>query len=96
MVKGFVVEQTSIPIAQGELLNNACEWKTLITERYIDYIRVHLSQIGGYFPGEKAADICGTIWCSYSISTGAGDMSPVAHAANIHIDLAAQNFGVQE
>ena len=23
-------------------------------------------------------------------------MSPLAHAANIHIDLAAQNFGVQE
>ena len=27
---------------------------------------------------------------------GPGDMSPIAHAANIHIDLAAQNFGVQE
>ena len=27
---------------------------------------------------------------------GPGDMSPLAHAANIHIDLAAQNLGVQE
>ena len=27
---------------------------------------------------------------------GPGDMSPLAHAANIHIDLAARNFGVQE
>ena len=27
---------------------------------------------------------------------GPGDMSPLAHAANIHIDLAAPNFGVQE
>lgn len=25
-----------------------------------------------------------------------GDMSPLAHAANVHIDLAAPNFGVQE
>ena len=88
-------EQTSIPIAQGELFNNACEWKTLITERYIDYIRVHLSQIGGITPARKLqifAEQFGvrTAW------HGPGDMSPVAHAANIHIDLAAQNFGVQE
>lgn len=88
-------EQTSIPIAQGELFNNACEWKTLITERYIDYIRVHLSQIGGITPARKMqifAEQFGvrTAW------HGPGDMSPVAHAANIHIDLAAQNFGVQE
>ena len=27
---------------------------------------------------------------------GPGDMSPLAHAANVHIDLAAPNFGVQE
>lgn len=88
-------EQTSIPIARGELFNNACEWKTLITERYIDYIRVHLSQIGGITPARKLqifAEQFGvrTAW------HGPGDMSPVAHAANIHIDLAAQNFGVQE
>lgn len=88
-------EQTSIPIAQGELFNNACEWKTLITERYIDYIRVHLSQIGGITPARKLqifAEQFGvrTAW------HGPGDMSPVAHAANIHIDLVAQNFGVQE
>ncbi len=88
-------EQTSIPIAQGELFNNACEWKTLITERYIDYIRVHLSQIGGITPARKLqifAEQFGvrTAW------HGPGDMSPVAHAANIHIDLATQNFGVQE
>lgn len=88
-------EQTSIPIAQGELFNNACEWKTLITERYIDYIRVHLSQIGGITPARKLqifAEQFGvrTAW------HGPGDMSPVAHTANIHIDLAAQNFGVQE
>ena len=88
-------EQTSIPIAQGELFNNACEWKTLITERYIDYIWVHLSQIGGITPARKLqifAEQFGvrTAW------HGPGDMSPVAHAANIHIDLAAQNFGVQE
>ena len=87
--------QTSIPIAQGELFNNSREWKTIIAERLIDFIRVHISQIGGITPARKLqifAEQFGvrTAW------HGPGDMSPLAHAANIHIDLAAQNFGVQE
>ena len=88
-------EKTSIPLALGELFNNPSEWKCLITERLIDFIRVHLSQIGGITPGRKLqifAEQFGvrTAW------HGPGDMSPMAHAANIHIDLAARNFGVQE
>ncbi|PWG59547.1 enolase C-terminal domain-like protein [Bifidobacterium catulorum] len=88
-------QQTSIPIAQGELFNNPAEWKTLIAEHLIDFIRVHISQIGGITPARKLqifAEQFGvrTAW------HGPGDMSPLAHAANIHIDLAAQNFGVQE
>lgn len=88
-------QQTSIPIAQGELFNNVAEWKQLITERLIDFIRVHISQIGGITPARKLqifAEQFGvrTAW------HGPGDMSPLAHAANIHIDLAAPNFGVQE
>lgn len=87
--------QTTIPIAEGELFNNPSEWKTLITEHLIDFIRVHISQIGGITPARKLqifAEQFGvrTAW------HGPGDMSPLAHAANIHIDLAAQNFGVQE
>ena len=88
-------QQTSIPIAQGELFNNSREWKAIIAEQLIDFIRVHISQIGGITPARKLqifAEQFGvrTAW------HGPGDMSPLAHAANIHIDLAAQNFGVQE
>jgi mannonate dehydratase len=87
--------KTNIPLAQGELFNHPFEWKTLIVERLIDYIRVHLSQVGGITPARKLqifAEQFGvrTAW------HGPGDMSPLAHAANIHIDLAARNFGVQE
>ena len=87
--------KTTIPLAQGELFNNPREWKSLIAERLIDFIRVHLSQIGGITPARKLqifAEQFGvrTAW------HGPGDMSPLAHAANIHIDLAARNFGVQE
>ena len=37
---------SSIPIAEGELFNNPYEYRTLITERLIDYIRVHITQVG--------------------------------------------------
>lgn len=88
-------QQSFIPVAQGELFNNFAEWKTLIAEHLIDFIRVHLSQIGGITPARKLqifAEQFGvrTAW------HGPGDMSPMAHAANVHIDLTAPNFGVQE
>ncbi len=88
-------ERSSTPIAIGELFNNPAEWRTLIAERLIDFIRVHISQIGGITPARKLqvfAEQFGvrTAW------HGPGDMSPVAHAANVHIDMAAPNFGIQE
>ena len=87
--------QSSIPLAQGELFNHPLEWRTLIVEQLIDYLRIHLSQIGGITPGRTLqlfAEQFGvrTAW------HGPGDMSPLAHAANIHLDLAATNFGIQE
>lgn len=88
-------QQSSIPIAEGELFNNPKEWKSLIAEQLIDYIRVHISQIGGITPARKLAIFAE----QFGVKTawhGPGDMSPLAHAANIHIDLAAPNFGVQE
>jgi mannonate dehydratase len=88
-------DKTNIPLAQGELFNHPFEWRNLIAERLIDYIRVHLSQVGGITPARKLQLFAE----QYGVRTawhGPGDMSPLAHAANIHIDLASRNFGVQE
>ena len=88
-------EKTNIPLAQGELFNHPFEWRSLISERLIDFIRVHLSQVGGITPARKLQLFAE----QYGVRTawhGPGDMSPLAHAANIHLDLAARNFGVQE
>ncbi|MGC3985107.1 MAG: enolase C-terminal domain-like protein [Pseudorhodoferax sp.] len=87
--------QTSTPLAQGELFNHPFEWRSLIAERLIDFIRVHPSQLGGITPTRKLQIFAE----QYGVRTawhGPGDQSPLGHAANIHMDLAARNFGIQE
>ncbi len=88
-------QQTSVPIAMGELYNSPHEWIGLITDRLIDFIRVHISQIGGLSVARKIAIL--SEW--FGVRTawhGPGDVSPVGHAANTHLDLASHNFGIQE
>jgi mannonate dehydratase len=79
----------------GELFNNPNEFVPLISGRLIDFIRVHLSQIGGLTPARKLAALCEF----FNVRTawhGPGDVSPVGHAANVHLDLNVPNFGIQE
>ncbi|MFC1692362.1 enolase C-terminal domain-like protein [Candidatus Latescibacterota bacterium] len=88
-------QQSCCPIAMGELFNSPHEWVPLVQERLIDFIRVHISQIGGITPAMKLARLCE--W--FNVRTawhGPGNVSPVGHAANAHIDLAVWNFGIQE
>lgn len=86
---------TSVPIAMGELFNNINEFKMPMVNQWFDFIRVHVSQIGGITPAMKIARL--GEW--FNVNTawhGPGDVSPVGHAANCHMDLAVWNFGIQE
>ncbi len=88
-------QQSSIPIAMGELFNTVQEYLPLISERLIDFIRIHISQIGGLTPARKVAALSEffgvrTAW------HGPGDASPVAHAAQLALELASYNFGIHE
>jgi mannonate dehydratase len=88
-------QQTSTPIAMGELFNSPHEWTGLVSERLIDFIRVHISQMGGLTMARKMAAMC-EFFAVRTAWHGPGDVSPVGHAANVHLDLAVPNFGIQE
>ncbi len=88
-------QQTTVPIAIGEKFVNEHDYVGLVTDRLIDFIRVHIPAIGGLTKTRKLTTLCEwfavrTVWHA------PGDLSPVGHAANAHMDLAAPNFGIQE
>ncbi len=87
--------QTSTPLAMGELFNSKWDALLLIKEQLIDYIRCDLSHIGGITEAMKIAALAET----FHVKTawhGPADISPVAHLANLHVDYAITNFGIQE
>ena len=88
-------QQTSTPLAMGELFVNRHEWLPLVTNRWIDFIRLHISAVGGLNMARKVVGVLRvlqrrTAW------HGPGNVSPVGHAVNMHLDLASYNFGIQE
>ena len=88
-------QQTSTPLAMGELFNTQHEYVPLIKDRLIDFIRIHISQIGGLSPARKVAALSEffgvrTAW------HGPGDASPIAHATQLALELASYNFGIHE
>jgi mannonate dehydratase len=88
-------QQCTTPIAMGELFNSPHEWSPLIAERLIDYMRMHVSQMGGLTPARKVAAM-GEIFGVKTAWHGPGDVSPIGHACNVALDLACWNFGIQE
>ncbi|MFN0123229.1 MAG: enolase C-terminal domain-like protein [Blastocatellia bacterium] len=87
--------QCNTPIAMGELFNTQQEYLPLMHNRLIDYIRIHISQIGGLSPARKVAAL-GEFFGVKTAWHGPGDASPLAHAAQLALELASYNFGVHE
>src|SRR5579862_4445916 len=88
-------QQCATPIAMGELFNSPHEWTPLISERLIDYIRIHVTQAGGITPCRKVAAF-GELFGVRTAWHGPGDVSPIGHAANVALDISCPNFGIQE
>jgi mannonate dehydratase len=88
-------QETSAPLAMGELFTNRNEWLPLVANRWIDFIRCHQSAMGGLNMCRKVAHCCEffdvrTAW------HGPANVDPVGHCYNLHLDLATPNFGIQE
>ncbi len=91
----LVRSHSTTPIAMGELFHTKYECLPLFTEQLIDYIRCDLGHIGGITEAKKIAALAEP----YQIQTawhGPGDIAPMTHSANVHVDVSIPNFGVQE
>lgn len=88
-------QSTTVPIAMGELFNNINEFREPMANQLFDFIRCHISQIGGITPAMKVARL-GEWFNVRTAWHGPGDTSPVGHSANNNIDIAVWNFGIQE
>jgi len=86
---------SSVPIAIGELFVKPQDWRPLIERHEIDFLRCHISTLGGLTPAWRAAAFAEmhgvrTAWHCPK------DISPIGVAANLALDVAAPNFGIQE
>jgi mannonate dehydratase len=95
--EGFrlIRKHTVTPLAVGEVFNTIWDARLLMEEQLIDYIRTTVVHAGGPTALRRIMDFAAV----YGIRTGchgAMDMSPICLAANLHLDLWAPNFGIQE
>ncbi|MCU1425564.1 MAG: bifunctional altronate/D-mannonate dehydratase, partial [Microbacteriaceae bacterium] len=87
--------QTSTPLAIGEVFNSVHDYRTLITEQLIDYVRSAVTHTGAISALKKIMDFA-AIYQIKSGFHGPTDISPVGMAAALHLDMAIHNFGIQE
>ena len=91
----MVRAQCATPIAMGELYSSPHEIIPMIKDRLLDFIRIHISDMGGITPCRKLAAM-GELFSVRTAWHGPGDTSPIGHAANLALDLNCSNFGIQE
>jgi mannonate dehydratase len=91
----LVRQHTTTPLAVGEVFNTIWDYKALIEEQLIDYVRSPVTHAGGITGLRRILDFA----AMYQVKSGMHgptDVSPVGLSAAIHLGLAIPNFGIQE
>jgi mannonate dehydratase len=91
----LVREHTTTPLAIGEVFNTIWDYRDLIEEQLIDYVRSPVTHAGGITGLRRILDYAAV----YQIRSGVHgptDISPVGLAAALHLGVAIPNFGIQE
>ncbi|WP_326686374.1 D-galactonate dehydratase family protein [Streptomyces sp. NBC_01795] len=91
----LIRQHTTTPVAVGEVLTSIWDVQHLITEQLIDYVRTTVAHAGGITHLRRIFDLA-ALYQVRTGSHGATDLSPVSLSANVHLDLAVPNFGIQE
>lgn len=91
----LIRQHTTTPLAMGELFHTRWDALPLLTEQLIDFIRCDIGHTGGITEAKKIAAIAESFYIQTAWH-GPGDIGPSTHAANVHLDIAIPNFGVQE
>ena len=86
---------TTTPMAMGELFTHPHEWRPLIANRWIDYIRCRVGMIGGITQARKIATLCEQFGVRTAWQEGA-DNDPINQLLAYHVDLTSPSFGIQE
>ncbi|MBX2838228.1 MAG: D-galactonate dehydratase family protein [Gammaproteobacteria bacterium] len=91
----YLRQQSTVPIAIGEVFNSIWDCKQLIEQELIDFIRVAVTYAGGITHVKRIVDFAAL----HHVRTGfhgAPSHSPLCMAAQAHLNTWAPNFGIQE
>lgn len=84
---------TNVPLAAGEQWAGKWEFRTVIEEELVDYVRPDLCIAGGISEGHKIGALAETHFIKLLLHNPLG---PVCTAACLHLALACDNVGPQE
>jgi mannonate dehydratase len=91
----YVRQATTVPLAIGETFTSIHDAHLLMREQLIDYVRCAVSHAGGITAVRRIFDLA-ALYQVKSAVHGPSDISPIGLSAALHLDLAINNFGIQE
>ncbi|WP_347549076.1 galactonate dehydratase [Pseudalkalibacillus hwajinpoensis] len=88
-----IAAHTNIPIATGERMYSRWDFKTILSEGFVDIIQPDLSHAGGITETKKIASMAE----AYDVALAPHcPLGPIALASCLHVDATAHNAFIQE